>query len=189
MNDLRLSIRQNYAAIGIDTYPTQQQIQSASGDLQIQQSAAKMDFSSEPAQLIVDSSQAQHALMRGPNLEWSSYVTSQLNALFHQQLAEIVAEGNRTAMITNPSNAFAEIARNNVFRPNPVNYQAVVPDVDNVEITYQPGESNTVIEGSPTEIQYAANKPDIQVMPGKTDIYLRQKNNIDIQVSSYNILT
>lgn len=187
MNDLRLSIRQSFAAIGIETKPAQQQIQSPRGDLQIKQPPAKMDFVSEPASLQVDSTEAMHALGKGPNLEWNSYINGQMKAVFLQHLGEIVSDGQRMAMITNSNNAFAEIARAKVFEENPINYQAAVPDFDNVRLSYEPGDIQTNIERSPAEIQYTPSKPDIQATRGKIDIYLRQKNSIDIQVTTYDL--
>lgn len=187
MIDLRLSIRQTYAAIGIESDPATQQMKSPRGDLQIQQSAAKMNFSSEPARLQVDSSEAQHALARGPNLEWNSYVNGQMKAVFLKQLADKVEEGNRMADITNSANAFADIARANVFKQNPVNYQPAVPDIDNVKLSYEPGQVHTEIDPSPADIQYTPRKPEILAQLGKTDIYLRLKNSIDIQVTTYDL--
>jgi hypothetical protein len=185
--DLRLSIRQTYAAIGIESNPATQQMKSPQGDLQIQQPAAKMDFSSEPAILQVDSSEAQHALGRGPNLEWNKYVNGQMQSVFLRQLADKVEAGHRMALIANPKNAFAELARDNVFKQSGINYQAAVPDFDNVKLSYEPGKVQTHIEASPVEIQYTPQKPDIQVAPGKVDIYIRQKNSIDISVTTYDL--
>jgi len=99
--NLRLSIHQTYAAIGMESRPAQQQMESPRGDLQIKQTPARMDFASEPSELQIDSSQAQHALVRGPNLEWNSYVLGQVKSAFLRQLADKVESGHRLAMISN----------------------------------------------------------------------------------------
>ncbi|WP_027092643.1 DUF6470 family protein [Cohnella thermotolerans] len=187
MNDLRLSIRQTYAEIGIQTTPTRQQMQSPPGELQIEQPPARMEFSKEPAKLGIDSSQAQHALMMGPNLEWSSYVNGQMKEVFLQQLGRMVEEGARMAQITNPRNAFADLAREHVFRRSQVDYRAVSPGYDNVRVHYDPGAVHTDIQAFRPEIQYTPHKPDIQTQQGKTEIYLRQKNSIQISVSTYDL--
>lgn len=187
MNDLRLSIRQTFAAIGIESKPAQQRIVSPRGDLQIEQPPARMDFASEPGKLQIDSTQAQHALLKGPNLEWSSYIYGQMKQVFLQLLAEKVQEGNRMAQITVPTSAFAEIARNKVFKKNPVQYQPAVPSNDNVRLSYEPGKVSTSIEPSRPEISYTPRKPQIEVDRGRLDIYLRRRNSIDIQVSTYDL--
>ncbi|MFC4811616.1 DUF6470 family protein [Paenibacillus sp. GCM10023250] len=187
MNDLRLSIRQTYAAIGIESGPAKQEMTSPRGDQQIEQPAAKMDFQSVSGRLEVDSSQAWHALGKGPNLEWSSAVYSQMKSVFLQQLAQKVEEGKRLADLANPRNAFADLARQVYYRSNLVDYQTIKPDYDNVKLSYTPGETSTRIEASPVHIRYEPRKPEIHAERGKLDIYLRQKNSIDIEVSTYDL--
>lgn len=187
MNLLRLSIRQTFGAIGIESSPARQEMRSPPGDLQIEQPPAEMNFSTEPSQLQIDSTDAQHALMRGPNLEWSSYLYGEMKSVFLKQLAAMVQEGSRMAQITNPANAFADLAREHVFRENAVNYQPVTPGYDNVRVSFDPGSVQTRIEPSHPVINYTPRKPEIDAIPGQTDIYLRQRNSIDITVSTYDL--
>lgn len=187
MNDLRLSIRQTYASIGMESKPAKQVMESSKGDLQIEQPPAQMDFRTEPAELKIDSSEAQHALARGPNLEWSSFIYGEMKDVFLQLLANKVQEGNRMAQITVPGNAFAEIARNRVFQHNSVGYQPAVPSCDNVRLSYRPANVTTNIEPSHPQIRYTPNKPRIEVEQGGVDIYLRHRNSIDIQVTTYDL--
>ncbi|TVX96110.1 DUF6470 family protein [Cohnella terricola] len=187
MNDLRLSIRQTYASIGIDTQQTTQRMESPRGDLEIEQPKAAMNFSSTKPQLLIDSSEAQHALAKGPHLEWKSYINGQMKQAFLQQLVEKVAEGHRLADITNPANAFAEIAYGRAHQQNYIDYQPAIPGVDNVRLSYDPGRIDTVIEPQRVDLRYTPHKPDIQVDFGKIEIYLKHKNTIDIQVTTYDI--
>lgn len=185
MNDLRLSIRQTYAVIGMSSQPAQQLMDASHGEQQIVQPQAQMDFATTPSQLQIDSSEAWQALGKGPHMEWNQRLFGQMKSVFLQQLAQTVDEGNRMAQITNPKNAFAEIAKSTVGNQSPVNYILGTPNVDNVKVTYTPGGVTTAIEPSPIEIQYTPVKTDIQVEPGKLDIYLRQKNSISIDVTTY----
>ncbi|MDQ0116554.1 DUF6470 family protein [Paenibacillus harenae] len=185
MNELRLSIRQTFAAIGIESRAAQQSIQSYSGDQQIKQPQAEMNFSSTPAQLEIDSSQAWSALAKGPHMEWNQQLYSQMKSVFLQNLAQRVQEGHQMANITNKRNAFADIAKNKVFDQSLVNYIPETPDYDNVHISYSPGDVDTAITPSLVEIEYTPIKPEIQVDRGKLDIYLRQKNSISIDVTTY----
>lgn len=187
LNDLRLSIRQTYAAIGIESRTAQQSIQSPPGELQIKQPVANMDFSSTRGQLQIDSSKAWHALGKGPHLEWNQAIYSRMKSVFMENLAEEVEAGHRMADITNSRSAFADLARAGIFKSNPVDYQVETPNYDNVRLTYTPGDISTVIEASPIEIEYTPIKPEIIVEPGKLDIYLRQRNSISIDVSTYDL--
>ncbi|GMK38262.1 hypothetical protein PCCS19_13160 [Paenibacillus sp. CCS19] len=187
MNELRLSIRQTYAAIGIDSEPTKQQMHMPQGDQQIQQPSAKMDFETTLPQLSIDSSEAWHALGHGPNLEWSSAIYSQMKSIFLQQLAKQVEEGKRLADITNPRSAFADLAQDALFRPNPVNYQTVSPGYLNVRVGYNSGSVRTDIDASPVQLDYTPHKAEIEAQRGRLDIYLRQKNSIEISVVQYDL--
>jgi hypothetical protein len=187
VNELRLSIRQTYAAIGMDSKPARQIMDASPGDQKIIQPQANMDFSSTPAKLEINSSEAWLALGKGPHLEWNQRLYGQMKSIFLQQLAQTVAAGHRMAQITNSKNAFAELARESVDSQNPVNYVLGTPDFDNVEVNYSPGQVSTNMEPSPIEINYTPIKTDIQVEQGKLDIYLRQKNSISIEVTTYDL--
>jgi hypothetical protein len=187
MNDLRLSIQQTFAAIGMDSTPSRQQINSPRGEQVIEQPPATLDFEHEHASLSIDSSAAWHALGVGPNLEWSSGIYSQMKSIYLQGLASQVEEGKRMAQISNPRSAFADLAKNALFRPNPVDYQIVKPNYNNVKLEFTPGSIDTRIETSPVRIDYTPHKAEIDVQPGKLDIYLRQKNSISIEVTQYDV--
>lgn len=185
MNDLRLSIRQTYAAIGMETERAQQQMESLPGEQTIHQQPAVMNFESTAAQLTVDSSEAWQALGVGPNLDWNSRIYSQMQSIFLEGLAQQVAEGRRMMDTSNPRSAFADLAKDALFRPNPVNYQVGTPDFNNVRVHFSEAQVMTKIEPSQVEISYTPHKPTITASQGKLDIYLRQKNSIDINVISY----
>jgi hypothetical protein len=160
---------------------------SPRGEQSIEQPAAQMDFQSTDPQLTVDSSEAWHALCKGPNLEWSSAIYSQMKSIFLQQLAKQVEEGKRMADIANPRSAFADLAKDALFRPNPVDYQIAEPGYDNVRVNYTPGKVDTKIERSPVVIDYTPRKVEVEAHRGRVDIYLRQKQSIDIEVTAYDL--
>jgi hypothetical protein len=187
VNDLRLSIHQTYAAIGIDAEPAKQQIRSPRGIQEIRGPSAEMNFESVPSELRVDSSEAWHALAKGPNLEWSSSIYSRMKSVFLQHLAQMVDEGKRMADITNPRSAFADLAKDALFRSNLVSYRPAEPSYDNVYVTFTPGHVSIAIEASRPEIRYMPQKPEISAEWGKLEIYLRHKNTIEIEVTTYDL--
>ncbi|MFC4777817.1 DUF6470 family protein [Paenibacillus sp. GCM10023252] len=187
MNDSRLSIRQTFAAIGIHAERARQEIVSPRGEQSIKQPSAAMNFSSEPSKLEVDSSQAWHALGKGPNLEWSSAIYSQMDSVYLQLLAHKVDQGKRMADITNSRSAFADLARANMNTPSTVKYQIAAPGFNNVKLNFQPGSITTEIEPSQVDIQYNPRKPEITAQRGNLDIYLRQQNSISIEVTNYDL--
>ncbi|WP_127568949.1 DUF6470 family protein [Paenibacillus xylaniclasticus] len=185
MIDLRLSIRQTNAAIGIQTEPSRQIMESPSGEQSIETQNGAMEFEYSDSKLSIDSSEAWHGLGKGPNLEWSSGIYSQMQSIFLQHLAKKVEEGQRMADITNPRSAFADLAMDALFRENPVDYQVGTPGYDNVKLDYEAGSVQTTIEPTTVQINYIPHRPNIEVQRGNLEIYLRQKNTIEIEVTPY----
>lgn len=181
---LRLSIHQTNAQIGIQTQAADQDIHSQKGDLSIQQSPAKMEMESPAGELEIDSSAAWTALGVGPHLEWMNSIYSQSKSVVLQAIAKIVEDGNRMAQITNHQDAFADLALDVFQRENPIEY-AGEPSCLNVKVQYRAHSPIINIEPQKTEIQYTPNKPEVQYHPGSVDVYVKQKNSIDIQVSQY----
>ncbi|OXM86363.1 DUF6470 family protein [Paenibacillus rigui] len=184
MNLQRLSIHQTYGQIGIQTNNASAEIESPQGDLKIEQHPAEMNFHSEPGKLEIDSSAAWAALGKGGHMAWMNSIYSQLPGVFRQALAKIAEDGNRAAQITNKSNAFAEIAKGEAFSTSGIQYVGPA-GLNNVKIHYEPQQIETNIEPVKPTIQYTPVKPQVTFVPGSVDIYMKQMNSIDIQVSSY----
>jgi hypothetical protein len=186
MNDLRLSIHQTFAQIGIHTNWATVDMHSPQGDLQIQQPKAKVEMHSSPGQLQIDSTAAWEALAKGPILELNNRIYSQMKNVALQAIAKIVEDGNRMAQITNPSNAFADIARDAVQSEVPIEYVGEAA-YNNVKIHYEPQKADIRIEPQKPIIQYTPQKPDLQYNPGNVDVYLRQRQSIQITVTQYDL--
>lgn len=184
MQLLRLSIHQTYGQIGIETHWASQEIESPPGQLSIHQEPARMSIHSEPGTLTIDSSDAWAAYAKGGHLRWENYIYSQMKEVVLRGIAKIVEDGKRMADITNPTNAFADLAKD-WMEGSGINY--VEPaSLDNVKIDYQPHQTQIEIQPQKADIEYEPQKPNIQYIPGDVSIYLRQKQSIDIHVSEYN---
>ncbi|NEN85109.1 DUF6470 family protein [Paenibacillus elgii] len=184
MDLLRLSIRQAFGQIGIQTQNATTDIRSPMGQLSIEQQPAQMDFHSEPGELSIDSSAAWSALGSGPHLEWLNSIYSQLPNIALQGIAKIVENGNRMAQIHNPRNAFAEIAQNAFSDDSPIEYVGPASNM-NVKVHYEARPAVTNIEPGKVNIEYTPMKPEVQYNPGRVEIYMKQMNWIDIQVTNY----
>ncbi|SCW58555.1 hypothetical protein SAMN04487970_101792 [Paenibacillus tianmuensis] len=184
MNQLRLSIRQGFGQIGIETQNASVDIRSPMGQLSIDQQPAQMDFHSEPGELLIDSSAAWSALGSGPHMEWLNSIYSQIPNIVLQGIAKIVEDGNRMAQITNPRNAFAELAQNALSNESSIEYVGPA-SYFNVKIQYEPKPAVTHIEPVKPDIQYTPMKPEFEYNPGRVEVYLKQRNWIDIQVTTY----
>ncbi|MEC0227889.1 DUF6470 family protein [Paenibacillus alba] len=185
MHLLRLSISQVYGQIGIDTHNASQSMESPRGELSIEQQPAEMSIEQPSGQLQVDSTEAWNALGEGPHLQFMSNIYSQSSNLALQGIAKKVEEGNRMAQITNGGNAFADIAYDNLHASSPINYLSDASNL-NVKLNYEAQAAIINIEPQKAKIEYTPRKPEIQYNPGSVEIYMKQQNSIDINVSEYN---
>lgn len=184
MNLSKISIRQTFGQIAIQTQNASQEMHSQAAQLSVKQPEGTLEIHSQPGDLNIDSSAAWSALGVGPNLDWMSMIYSQGKSIALQGIARIVAEGHRMAQITNPQNPFAEIAKQDYRAPNPVQY-TTAPSYTNVKINYQPHPAEITGVPHPVELQASSPQLDVQYNPGSVSVYMKQQNNIDIQVSQY----
>ncbi|MFE5324114.1 DUF6470 family protein [Paenibacillus sp. NPDC056579] len=186
MNNLRLSIRQTYSQLGITTTNAKVEIESPRGEQSIDQKPAKIEIEAPPGRLTVDSSEAWAALGRGSHLEWMSSIYGQMQGVVMQNISGIVEDGNRMADISNPNDAIADIAYSN-FRPKSLlNFQGS-PSFTNVRVQFEANDPTINIEPQKADIEFISQKPQIQYTQGNVELYLRQKNSINIYVSEYDL--
>ncbi|MBP3966769.1 DUF6470 family protein [Paenibacillus lignilyticus] len=180
----RLSIHQTYAQIGIQTNNASLEMQSPPGDLSIEQPPAIVDIQSPRGELEVDSTAAFTALGTGPHLDWMNSIYSQYKNVALQAIAKIVEDGNRMAQISNPNNAFAELAREAFHHQNRIVYTGEA-SIDNVRVRYTPHAPIINIEAQKPIIEYTPRKPETQYHPGSVEVYLRQRNSVEFSVGEY----
>lgn len=189
MSNMRLSIHQTMGQIGIQTQWASQTMHSSLGSLSIEQPAADMQMESPRGELSVDSSAAWDALGKGSNLAWSSRIYSQSKDIVLQSIARTAAEGKRMSDLTNPANPFAAIARDRALADSPSVSYTGPAGYSNVELHYEAQKPDIQITPRKPVISYTPVKPDVQYNPGSVDVYIRQKNTIDIQVSNYDLFS
>lgn len=177
----QITIRQTYAQIGIETEPGMLEIRSPRGELRIDQNPAKMEITSPRGRLEVDSSAAWAALGKGSHLEWKTGLYNQLDGIILQIIAKKVEDGNRLASIVGKENAIADLAFENMRQTNPMQYVGEASFL-NVKVRYDPQTPTIEVTPSPAVIDYIPQKPVVEYTRGKVDIYLRQKNTIEISV-------
>lgn len=184
MELLRLSIRQTFATTAIETRQAKLNIESPSGDLDIQTSQATMEITRQPAELTVDSSQAWMALGRGNHLEWYRMVSNQMEEEYLLNLSRIVEEGNRLADFTKPNNTVADMMVNRIQEQSNIQYVGEASS-NNVRLEYTPSQADIHWNSHETDINYTPNKPQTTYEPGAVDVYIKNKNSLQMWVSNY----
>lgn len=184
MNLQRLSIRQVNAYIGMETQRGELKIESPPGDLQIQSPQAEMSVDKEKKGLQIDSSSAWMALGKGDHLQWYKMVSNQMEQQFLLNLTRIVEEGNR--LIKFKHNTIADMVVNRVQEKPIIEYLGE-PSFNNVQMGYTPDHMEIDWKIHEANIQYTPQKPEINFQQGLVNIYMKQKNSIQMWVSNYDI--
>jgi hypothetical protein len=175
----QIQIRQQYALIGIDTQPGRQQIQQPQATMEIRQTAAELEMSQPMGHFEINQDRARDALGIGNHLETMLKIYSKASDIALEGLARVVEEGNQLAAIH---------LRGNPIADNATNWQRTFPDfdvrgpasIDNVDIQYIPGQLSIGVIPGGVDINVKVNPPVISYEPGKVNIYLRQKPNLQI---------
>ncbi|CAM2934371.1 DUF6470 domain-containing protein [Paenibacillus sediminis] len=184
MNLQRLSIRQTYANIGMETRQAQLNIESPSGDLEVESPPAAMEVNTTPAELSVDSSRAWMALGKGNHLEWLHMISSQMHQEFLLNVSRIVDEGNQLAQFKHST--IADMMAQRMQEQSSIQYNGEA-SFHNVDLQYTPSHIDINWTRHDPQINYTPHRPQAKYEPGGVDIYLKNKNSIQMWVSNYDL--
>ncbi|WP_152396369.1 DUF6470 family protein [Paenibacillus guangzhouensis] len=181
----RLSIRQTFGKIGIETENAQQTLESPRGELSIETKRAVVEGNYEPGELTIDSSAAWSALGKGSHMQWMNMIYSQMDQIALQAIAKQVEDGHRMGMITNKKNAFADIGKKASQETlGPIQYVGEASNM-NVKLNYEPRPYQAEVQPAELHINYTPQKVQAQYQAGKVNINLEQPFTINIRVSDY----
>lgn len=176
----QIRLQQTYAQIGLRITQPVQELQQAPSELSIKQTPATMNIIRTPGKLDINQDQARNQVnMKMPD------VFSRDNAEAARQagleaIAEIVQEGNQLAAIETKTDALAAIAENKSL-PEQDDYNiAFIPSYGSVQIDYTPTELHIEWEKGGVEIKATPRQVTHNYTVGKTEVYLQQKNQLQI---------
>ncbi|WP_233531553.1 DUF6470 family protein [Paenibacillus alkalitolerans] len=174
-----IQINQQFAKIGIDADLGKYEMRQPRADMQIRQTAAKLDIRAGQGRLEIDQSKAWDALGLGGILEAMSRIRSEAHRVALEGIARIAEEGDRLASIHLRTDMIAEIAQEGAFRSRDFNYMGPA-SYDNVDLHYTVSKPDIRISEGGADIQVQVRPPEISYARGKLDIYMRQRNQVEI---------
>jgi len=183
----QIRLQSTFAQIGMRRTDPVQEIQQVPAELSIKQTPTKMTIERTPGRLEVDQEQAWNELnLKGtPQLIADNAEYSRQQAM--EGIAETVAEGNQMAAIENKTNAFDAIITNKVLAPPDDFNIGFIPSYGSVKLHYQPTELQINWQKGGVEFQSTPAQTTHQYTPGKTEIYLRQKQQLSIDFVGLNV--
>jgi len=183
----QIRMHQTYAQIGLRTVEPVQEIQQIPADLSIKQYPSKMNIDRKPSQLEIDQEQAWNEL----NLKKISVLSADMAEFSKQEgleaIAQISQEGDQLARIEHKNDAIVSIAAEK-GNPEPADFNvAFIPSYGSVKIHYTPSELSINWKQGGAEIEFTPHKPIHNYTPGKTKVYLRQMQDLQIDFVGLNV--
>lgn len=179
----QIRMEQTYAQIGLQTEPAVQRIRQHKAELNLHQEPAILQIKQSPGTLHMDSSKARANMdLKGilqRNREYANL--GRQKAL--EAIAQISQEGDQLRAIERKGNPIASIAetKNEIFS----NTHIIHGDwtTDGIDISYErkAPEIKWQIRGMKLDVQ--VHKTEIDYKPGKVEVYVRQKQSLQISVT------
>ncbi|GEL78709.1 DUF6470 family protein [Tenuibacillus multivorans] len=178
----QIRMQSQMALIGINTTQGQQTIEQPKAQLSIQQPKADVQIDRRPPKLDIDQSQAWSDMgLYGP-IEAAERNAQEGKQAWLQSLAKESQEGDQLMKIENGGNAIASIGKNNAYEPMKEFNVGWIPSHFAVKTSYEPGEINIRVQRNEPIINAQTQSPIINYQRGDIEIYLRQQNELQIDV-------
>lgn len=176
----QIRLQQTYAQIGLNITQPKQEIEQKPADVSIKQIPSRMTIDRTPSQLTIDQDQAWSELGFKKTSVLSQEFAEAGKQAAIEAIGEIASEGDQLAAIEQKSDAFIAIATEK-GNPPPADFNiAFIPSHGSVKIDYTPTELHINWERGGAEIEVNPNKPIHNYIPGQTEVYLRQWNQLQI---------
>lgn len=176
----QIRIQSQMAQIQIQQTPAMQSIQQPKATQTIRQPKAEMSIETTPGRLTIDQTQAWNDM----DLKSVRKRIEEAAQLGKQKVMEGTArrvqQGVEMMEIEKGGNVIQQQAIENRFgHPKQFNI-GWIPSHFSVKIDYQPAEVKIDVEPQRPMIEHQTNKPILDYQPGKVDISLKQRAQLDI---------
>lgn len=174
-----VQIRQTYAKLGIDADLGKYTIKQPRPQVEISTKEATLDTKYREGNQSIDQSDAWAALGKGSASQFTERVASEAKNLALQGIAKRAEAGNRLWAIHQGGNPIADMAAESFFEDFKFNYEGPFSTAP-VKIQYTPNRPEVQYQPGSVKIDVKVNHPEINYEKGKLDIYLQQRNSIEL---------
>lgn len=184
MNLPQLHINQSFAQIGIEQRFSTLQLRQPMADLQLRQPLPEIKISKTDSKLEIDQTEAfADANLKSPIRVANEWVAKAKQTAL-QSIAKEVKEGDRLMKIENQrESVIPQIAKEKslgTVQQFGLGYMPSSPF--KVKFDYTPSELRLDANVKKAEVHAKVNEPMIKINQGNVDVYVKQKNKIQIQV-------
>lgn len=174
-------IKSTPALIGIRTTPGKLNIRQKKADMELNIQHPKLEIRTQKPKIKIDQSAAWAERGLKNFLDLSRETAQLAKQAAAQGIERVVRQGNELAAIENETDPIPIQAEENAFELFKVDYNLGTMPKSGPDIQLIRGKVDTELHRGKVNLQVKVNKPEINYTRGKVDIYLRQKNSIDIR--------
>lgn len=180
----RLEMHNTFAQIGMSQEQSSIEMRQPWAEVRMNQPQPKLNYDIELCEVHIDQTEAfADANLMHPFRNIREWV-QRCRQIAMQNLIKEVKEGNRLMEIENQSGTIIpQLAKEASTPPQKeIGLKYVPGSLDKVKFYYYPGDLKIIMEDNDFFVNITPRKPIIKVNPGDLNIYLRQKENLEIKV-------
>lgn len=183
----QIRISQVNAQIGLKRIDPVQEIQQIPAQLSMKQQPAKMSIERKAAVLEINQDQARSDVNMKTRTEFMADITADAKQAALEAIGQISMEGDQMAAIERKSDAIVSLSSDK-GTPLPAETGIVfIPSPGAVKINYTPAELKINWEQGGVETDFIPHKTIHNYTPGKTEVYLKQRQQLEIDFVGLNI--
>lgn len=176
----QIRLESNLAKIGITTEKPVQEIEQPKADLSIQQPPAELSIKRTPGRLTIDQTKAWEDMGLMHVFRSIEEFAEQGYKDWLEGMARTAQQGDELMRIENGGNPLAEQARVNSENPIYEFNIGWIPSPFSVKTSYEPGTLDISWQRRQPIIEARVNKPEHRYTPGKVNVYVRERNRLEI---------
>ncbi|WP_121663633.1 DUF6470 family protein [Metabacillus litoralis] len=183
----QIRLESTKAQIGLKTINAVNNIKQPKADLSIEQPKAELTIRTTPSKLTIDQTQAR------ADVDLKSVVKrmEEFSQKGYQDLLAGIArraqQGIELMKIENGGNPIATQAKQNSQKPMKEFGLGFIPSHGSVKISYEPARVDIEVAPNKPKIHVNVNKPIMEYEPGKVEVSLKQKNELNIDFEMIDI--
>lgn len=178
---MRLEMRSQMAHIGIETSRGIQTIEQPRAEVDIRTNHAQVRVEGTLPKVLIDQSRCfSESGLKGV-LELLAEMAQGARTACLEGMARTADQGNQLADIHNGTSVIADVADDNAWGQFQKEFGMVTMPRSRPQITVIEGELDIRVEEGRVENQTRPQKPVIEFQRGKLDIYLEQRNYLEIR--------
>ncbi|WP_043930489.1 DUF6470 family protein [Bacillus sp. EB01] len=183
----QIRITQTHAQIGLRKTEPIQELEQKPAQLSLNQQPARMSIDRQASVLEIDQEQARYDLNMKNRATFHADMVSEARQAALEAVAEISQEGDQLAAIEQKTDALNNIITSKVNPPAADTTIKFIPSHGSVKLNFTPTELKINWERGGVQADYTPFETIHNYTPGKVEVYVRQKQQLEIDFVGLNV--